>query len=204
MFSDNSKEQELYHSIAAVGTLLLEIGEVGKRFYLSKTSISESNQGETTLSSSIDSTSDVDSIAQSLDKSSISKSPSNYSPDGEQAKTETETSSDSNTEKVTESEESKTQDRNSEGNTTDQAESGTSLKADSGYESQQSIGESSQYSKPDSDWSITFEQFLASILTEQPLVDYFEKQIDVTESVSKMRNRRLLTRQTSYALPDKH
>ncbi|KAJ8299441.1 hypothetical protein KUTeg_023501 [Tegillarca granosa] len=39
LFSDNSKEQELYHSIAAVGTLLLEIGEVGKRFYLSKTSV---------------------------------------------------------------------------------------------------------------------------------------------------------------------
>lgn len=29
---DDPKEQELYHSIATVGTLLLQIGEVGKQF----------------------------------------------------------------------------------------------------------------------------------------------------------------------------
>ncbi|XP_070566267.1 TBC1 domain family member 9-like isoform X3 [Ptychodera flava] len=33
MFGDNENEQELYRAIAAVGTLLLEIGEVGKQFY---------------------------------------------------------------------------------------------------------------------------------------------------------------------------
>ena len=43
MFHDHSNEQQLYHSIARVGTLL-EIGEVGKRFYLK--TLSESSQSE--------------------------------------------------------------------------------------------------------------------------------------------------------------
>jgi hypothetical protein len=56
---------------------------------------------------------------------------------------------------------------------------------------------SQAHSKPDSDWSISFEQFIASMLTEQPLVEYFERKVDITEDIAKMRNRRLLTRQQS-------
>lgn len=33
MFSDRQEEQQLYHSIATVATLLLQIGEVGKAFH---------------------------------------------------------------------------------------------------------------------------------------------------------------------------
>ena len=44
MFHDYSNEQQLYHSIATVGTLLLEIGEVGKQFYFK--TLSESSQSE--------------------------------------------------------------------------------------------------------------------------------------------------------------
>jgi len=41
----------------------------------------------------------------------------------------------------------------------------------------------------DLDWSITFEQFLASILTEPPLVKYFEEQIDINIAIEYYRNR---------------
>lgn len=41
----------------------------------------------------------------------------------------------------------------------------------------------------DLDWSITFEQFLASILTEPPLVKYFEEQIDINSAIEYYRNR---------------
>ena len=41
----------------------------------------------------------------------------------------------------------------------------------------------------DPDWSITFEQFLASILTEPPLVQHFEEQIDINIAIEYYRNR---------------
>jgi len=41
----------------------------------------------------------------------------------------------------------------------------------------------------DLDWSITFEQFLASILTEPPLVKYFEEEIDINIAIEYYRNR---------------
>ena len=44
---------------------------------------------------------------------------------------------------------------------------------------------SQAHSKPDSDWSISFEQFIASMLTEQPLVEY-EKQTFVDKTTKHM------------------
>ena len=61
----------------------------------------------------------------------------------------------------------------------------------------QNNSSSQAHSKPDSDWSISFEQCIASVLTEQPLVEYFERKVDITEDIAKMRNRRLSTRQQS-------
>uniref|UniRef100_A0A7N6AWR6 TBC1 domain family member 9 n=1 Tax=Anabas testudineus TaxID=64144 RepID=A0A7N6AWR6_ANATE len=40
----------------------------------------------------------------------------------------------------------------------------------------------------DKDWAITFEQFLASVLTEQALVHYFEKPVDVTARITNAKN----------------
>lgn len=48
----------------------------------------------------------------------------------------------------------------------------------------------------DSNWTITFEQLLASMLTEHALVNYFEQQVDLTPAIARFRSRRLL-RQTS-------
>lgn len=40
----------------------------------------------------------------------------------------------------------------------------------------------------DKDWAITFEQFLASVLTEQALVHYFEKPVEVAARIANARN----------------
>uniref|UniRef100_A0A6Q2WZC9 TBC1 domain family member 9 n=1 Tax=Esox lucius TaxID=8010 RepID=A0A6Q2WZC9_ESOLU len=40
----------------------------------------------------------------------------------------------------------------------------------------------------DKDWAITFEQFLASVLTEQALVLYFEKPVDVAARITNAKN----------------
>ncbi|ESO97799.1 hypothetical protein LOTGIDRAFT_152898 [Lottia gigantea] len=137
MFLDSPQQQDLYHSIATIGTLLLQIGEVGKRFRMQKTV-------------SIDT------------QSSSSDAPFSDNPDREA----------------------------SGGN----GESGISMTEShqSSINDQKSIG-----SKADEDWSISFEQLVASLLTEPPVVAYFEQKADISEPVQRMRNRRLLTRQAS-------
>ncbi|XP_055998545.1 TBC1 domain family member 9-like isoform X2 [Ostrea edulis] len=160
MFTENKQEQELYHSIASVGTLLLEMGEVGKKFYLQK-SVSESSTGE-------NSSPGMDSLTEEVDQLKVE--PTKSLSDLDESKMKEETSS-SPTEKPQPDEGSSSVSRNS-------------------------------YSKPDSDWSISFEQLVASLLTEQPLVTYFENHEDVSEAVSKMRNRRLITRQSGH-FPEK-
>uniref|UniRef100_A0A8C9T776 TBC1 domain family member 9 n=1 Tax=Scleropages formosus TaxID=113540 RepID=A0A8C9T776_SCLFO len=46
----------------------------------------------------------------------------------------------------------------------------------------------SHSSSLDKDWAITFEQFLASVLTEQALVLYFEKPVDVMARITNAKN----------------
>ncbi|XP_051240848.1 TBC1 domain family member 9 [Dicentrarchus labrax] len=49
----------------------------------------------------------------------------------------------------------------------------------------------------DKDWAITFEQFLASVLTEQALVHYFEKPVDVAARITNAKNVRKVGRSLS-------
>lgn len=46
----------------------------------------------------------------------------------------------------------------------------------------------------DKDWAITFEQFLASVLTEQALVHYFEKPVEVAARITNAKNVRKIGR----------
>ena len=45
----------------------------------------------------------------------------------------------------------------------------------------------------DAEWSIALEQFLATTLTAQPIVDFFSQKTDIVEAVSQMRRRRFTT-----------
>uniref|UniRef100_A0A7N8YN42 TBC1 domain family member 9B n=1 Tax=Mastacembelus armatus TaxID=205130 RepID=A0A7N8YN42_9TELE len=58
-------------------------------------------------------------------------------------------------------------------------------------------GEQRRGSVLDVDWSITFEQVLASLLTEPPLVDYFEKKRDIQSKMAACRAQRAVERQMS-------
>ncbi|XP_041366492.1 TBC1 domain family member 9-like [Gigantopelta aegis] len=182
MFSNHEQEQQLYHSIATIGTLLLQIGEVGKRFMLK----SESGDSfilmepDLTLSSSTDSHHDISASACNIETDL-----SDISADSTGKSTETATACANETD-VTADQPGSQQTSNLEASS-----------HVSSSESQQSGMISSSSSKPDSDWSISFEQFLASMLTEPVLVDFFEQTYDVTDAVSHMRNKRLLTRQNS-------
>jgi len=126
LFADEPNEQQLFHSIATVATLLLQIGEVGKQF--SNISIAESTTTQPLESSASSATSATMGKPDSLDLERSSESTIDHS------------------------------------------------------------------------WSISFEQFLASMLTEEPLVSYFESQVDVMPAIERFRNRRL-QRQSSSTPP---
>uniref|UniRef100_A0A8C5BAG0 TBC1 domain family member 9 n=1 Tax=Gadus morhua TaxID=8049 RepID=A0A8C5BAG0_GADMO len=53
----------------------------------------------------------------------------------------------------------------------------------------------------DKDWAITFEQFLASVLTEHALVQYFEKPVDMLARITNAKNMRKVGR-TSLSFSD--
>ena len=225
LFTDSVEEQGLYHSIATVGTLLLQIGEVGKRFRHNTDTSSASGgispirdvgegltqekddkderveiEGEEdgkaddeakNLKTKVDDTEDVKS-AEALDKGGEGE--------GKSVVAEDVNSTDGPTVVKT-----------ADGQGGDAAE--TNNKTDSNLPSipevQLSPAENNPVtnspkntSKPDADWSISFEQLLASMLTEPPLVDFFERIYDTTDAVASLRNRRLITRMQS-ASPEK-
>ncbi|CAB0033563.1 unnamed protein product [Trichogramma brassicae] len=111
MFPNQPDDPDTYNCIAEIGTLLLQLGDVGKKFYVER---EES----------------VDSLASSA---SVKQSGV------------------------------MTPDRN---------------------------GNPSSSSTADPNWSITVEQFLASALNGQPIVDFFSKRANIIESIAFLKKRR--------------
>ncbi|KAL1140691.1 hypothetical protein AAG570_000621, partial [Ranatra chinensis] len=118
MLQQELTDEELYHSIASVGTLLLRLGDVVKRFYAAR---DESNDSLVTA-------------AEQWNEKSGMVSDQNGNP-GEEA-----------------------------------------------------------------EWSIAVEQFLATTLTGQPIVDFFSKKTDLSAAVVKLRKSRLNTLQSHSEL----
>lgn len=220
MFGGESKEQELYHSIATVGTLLLEIGEVGKRFYLHREELLSSSS----LEASTESASESSSLAQSTipeikeddafvetktEQGSEVSEIINKTADGAREAVvdnvstklkdlDLENESGKNQITVVSENLKQTSDQSTVDNVT--VASASTVASGSVHRGERTISTTS--SKVDVDWSISFEQFLASMLTESALVRYFEKSIDLQEAVDKTRHRRLLMRQQSAPFED--
>lgn len=179
MFSEEALEQQLYHAIATVASLLLRIGEVGKKF----------NNG--------------------TKKRETTPQTSPHSPQGEEegpghgASGESEVCralADAQLEVVAP--------QMSDEETKDDASvssysvvSAGSLQCEDIAEDTVLIrgGEQRQGSVLDTDWSITFEQVLASMLTEPPLVDYFERKRDIQAKMATCKAQRAVERQISSA-----
>ncbi|XP_069703909.1 TBC1 domain family member 9 isoform X3 [Periplaneta americana] len=117
LFQAQPEDQDTFHSIATVGTILLQLGDVGKRFYMEK-----EESADSLLAAAA-----AQWPASRPDTPSTDQSP----------------------------------DRN--GNP------GCS---------------------PDPHWSITVEQFLATTLTGQPIVEFFSRQTSLSDGIMKLRGRR--------------
>ncbi|KAM7418268.1 hypothetical protein PAMA_017766 [Pampus argenteus] len=169
MFSEEPLEQQLYHSIATVASLLLRIGEVGKKF---------NNGCKKTNSSQTLSTAHAPPTAQAeqegLGEGVCRALADTQLEPNEEAKDDTSVSSYS-------------------------VVSSSSLQCEDIADDTVLIGSSEQRrgSVLDADWSITFEQVLASMLTEPPLVDYFEKKRDIQAKMATCKAQRAMERQIS-------
>ncbi|XP_064601750.1 TBC1 domain family member 9B-like isoform X2 [Liolophura sinensis] len=200
LFADHPEEQQLYHSIATVGMLLQEIGEAGKKIQMMR-QLSEENPRtpESELMLSLDGITEVDAqIASTLEKSLKIEG--------------TAADSDAITTKAEGTGDSSEQDGPGDG-VGDQGTNEASDRAGGGdlsnpipsSLSQPSLAESgsSNSTKYDVDWSVTFEQYLASMLIEEPIVRFFEKEAKIIAVIERMRSQKLYTRQTSTSFSEK-
>uniref|UniRef100_A0A8C0EMX1 TBC1 domain family member 9B n=1 Tax=Bubo bubo TaxID=30461 RepID=A0A8C0EMX1_BUBBB len=195
MFSEDPVEQELYHAIATVASLLLRIGEVGKKFSNKPMRKSEDYKANNTQ----DPVSEEESpTSEQSQNSAVEQQP--------QADHEDKTCGDAQPEK-TQQENQTLGDVSGEGQGSPlQLLSDDETKDDMSMSSYSMVstgslqcediaddtvlvgceGSSSaaRYgSTIDTDWSISFEQILASMLTETALVNYFEKKVDILQKI---------------------
>ncbi len=211
MFVDQANEQELYHSIATVATLLLQMGDIGKQFYGSSpggrtgqdSGISPRNSGSN--GNSNDSNSGIHGDGSS-GKENISAD-SVQSVQGSDSAAQGDRSDQSSGTCDKESPEGVSPSGLAEGEEREQKESTETAAGDEGSPKEAASAESQSTSRAassatslmDQDWAITFEQFLASLLTEPPLVQFFEKRATLSAAIDHFRNRRLYEKSSSVS-----
>ncbi|XP_039510934.1 TBC1 domain family member 9B isoform X2 [Pimephales promelas] len=180
MFSEDPMEQELYHGIATVASLLLRIGEVGKKFSNNGGKKPEADALQPDREdSSGEGGSGQSLVSKALAEAQLETPPPTASGSDEEAKDDTSVSSYS-------------------------VVSAGSLQCEDIADDTVLIGcvggdgaDRRRGSAPDADWSITFEQVLASFLTETSLVDYFEKKHDIQSKIKACKSLRAVERQIS-------
>ncbi|XP_064810957.1 TBC1 domain family member 9B-like isoform X2 [Oncorhynchus masou masou] len=186
MFSEDPLEQELYHAIATVASLLLRIGEVGKKFTnngANKPTDTTNAQAPAPAAELLqpekeepngESSSGQSLVCRALAEAQLETPPQQTS--DEEVKDDTSVSSYSMVSTGSLQCEDIADDTVLIGCAGDQQRRGSIL---------------------DGDWSITFEQVLASMLTEPPLVDYFEKKEDIQARMAICKMQRRVERQVS-------
>uniref|UniRef100_A0A4W6EY44 TBC1 domain family member 9 n=1 Tax=Lates calcarifer TaxID=8187 RepID=A0A4W6EY44_LATCA len=189
MFSEDVAEQELYHATATVTSLLLEMGEVGKLF-----SSSSSSRKDHNMEGLENKPSPYIKLEDSSPKDTGTSSAMLISDD--ETKDDTSMSSYSVLSAGSHEMDEKLQ-------CEDIADDTVLVRSDSGTNGERSNRPHSSgpldrglphSTSIDKDWAITFEQFLASVLTEQALVHYFEKPVEVAARITNAKNVRKVGR----------
>ncbi|XP_062976914.1 TBC1 domain family member 9B isoform X2 [Elgaria multicarinata webbii] len=199
MFSEDPVEQDLYHAIATVASLLLRIGEVGKKF-----NHQPAKKADNLKTNSIqDPVSEEESPTSDQSQNSTVEQ---YS----QAATEDKASGDIQVEKHQQENQmfvdgggegpgSPTQLFSDDETKDDMSMSSYSMVSTGSLQCEdiaddtvlvgcEAGSSAARYgSTIDTDWSISFEQILASMLTETALVNYFEKKVDITQKIKEQK-----------------
>ncbi|KAM8764944.1 TBC1 domain family member 9B isoform 1-T1 [Rhynchonycteris naso] len=212
MFSEDSMEQDLYHAIATVASLLLHIGEVGKRFSAQPSrKPRDSAPGEDQLLAPDppqDSAQELpppaagDPQAKAGGDTQLGKVPQESQVVGEggggegQASPSQHLSDDETKDDTSMSSYSvvSTGSLQCEDLTDDTVLVGGEVHSPS-------TTTTCSGGSVDTEWSISFEQILASILTESVLVNFFEKRVDIG---LKIKDQRKVERQFSTSSDHEH
>uniref|UniRef100_A0A673YQ86 TBC1 domain family member 9 n=1 Tax=Salmo trutta TaxID=8032 RepID=A0A673YQ86_SALTR len=207
MFSEDAQEQELYHATATVTSLLLEMGEVGKLFCHSKDQ-EEQDQDDPeeakTSGPARDGGTKPGGVFQQMGQGEGEKEsqarqcgPAKRDGRGEQLsamediKLEDSSPKDTGTSSSMLISDDETKD--------DTSMSSYSVLSGGSHELDDKLHcedinddtvlvRSENGTSIDKEWAITFEQFLASVLTEQALVLYFEKPVEVAARITNAKN----------------
>lgn len=214
MFSEDPVEQELYHAIATVASLLLRIGEVGKKF--SNPSLRNSDGEHTNI------TREPSSEEEEQSSGLESRQPRNTK--GEQSTVPIPVPGNAPS-GITQDDIRKLKKEGGNSPPTQPA-SDDETKDDTSVSSYSMVSASSlqcediaddtvlvgcepgepgsvtpKYgSTIDAEWSISFEQILASVLTEQALVSYFEKKVDIAPKIKQKKVERQISSSSEHEL----
>uniref|UniRef100_A0A3Q4GS45 TBC1 domain family, member 9 (with GRAM domain) n=1 Tax=Neolamprologus brichardi TaxID=32507 RepID=A0A3Q4GS45_NEOBR len=207
MFSEDVAEQELYHATATVTSLLLEMGEVGKLFSSSfrKDHNQEGNSEPSVCMRDIldpKGTQEVQELGDIFVPAGLENKPSpceegkgdedsEQLPPMQDIKLEDSSPKDTGTSSAMLISDDETKDDTSMSSYS--VLSAGSHEMDEKLQCEDIADDTVLVGLPhstsiDKDWAITFEQFLASVLTEQALVRYFEKPVDVAARITNAKN----------------
>uniref|UniRef100_A0A667Y4Q0 TBC1 domain family member 9 n=1 Tax=Myripristis murdjan TaxID=586833 RepID=A0A667Y4Q0_9TELE len=193
MFSEDIAEQELYHATATVTSLLLEMGEVGKLFTCPGSNDhnqeSKLETSQRTLCGAADKgDEDCEQLPPMQDIKLEDSSPKDTGTSSAMLISDDETKDDTSMSSYSVLS-AGSHELDEKLQCEDIADDTVLVRSGSGPNSERSSSTSI-----DKDWAITFEQFLASVLTEQALVQYFEKPVDVAARIINAKNVRKVGR----------
>ncbi|KAB5581400.1 hypothetical protein PHYPO_G00175250 [Pangasianodon hypophthalmus] len=199
MFSEDANEQELYHATATVTSLLLEMGEVGKLFCSPSSKEDDADDEEeedddeerVTVRCRKQQRTQEDSLNRSVDDKlpntapmediKLDESPKDTGASSAMLVSDDETKDDTSVSSYSVLS-AGSHEMDEKLQCEDIAEDTVLVRSGAG-------GDGIPHSASiDKDWAITFEQFLASVLTEQALVRYFEKPVDIAARIANAKN----------------
>ncbi|XP_018110430.1 TBC1 domain family member 9B isoform X3 [Xenopus laevis] len=216
MFSEDPLEQELYHAIATVASLLLRIGEVGKKF----SNPPHRNAGSSQANLTREPSSEEEEPSSSLENQLM-----NATERQELAVPGIPVPSCAQSLFISQEEIQNLQEDRpaTEGNSPTQPTSDDETKDDTSVSSYSMVSAGSLQcediaddtvlvgceavnaaakhgSTIDAEWAISFEQILASVLTEGVLVSYFEKKVDIIQKIKQKKVERQISSSSEYEL----
>ncbi|KAM9792124.1 LOW QUALITY PROTEIN: TBC1 domain family member 9 [Neosynchiropus ocellatus] len=223
MFSEDSAEQELYHATATVTSLLLEMGEVGKLFSSARRESGHEGRSERSAKDGADpgtaEQTELDGLylQQSRGEEVKKEESCEQMPPMQDIKLEDSSPKDTGTSSAMLISDDETKDDTSMSSYSvlsagsheldeklhceDIADDTVLVASGSGGETNRRplgsgphTGGLPHSTSVDKDWAITFEQFLASVLTEQALVQYFENPVDIAARITNAKNVRKVGR----------
>lgn len=204
-------EQVLYHAIATVASLLLRIGEVGKRFLAQPDRKSRDGAPGEDQPATPESTQDPAHVLQPPAESDTGAKAGGDTPLGKAPPESLAASEEGGGEGRGSSPQRLSDDETKDDTSMSSYSvvSSGSLQCEDLAEDTALVGREPRSPSTaahsgglvDTDWSISFEQILASVLTESVLVDYFEKRVDIGP---KIKDQKKVERQLSTSSDHEH